>query len=160
MLDAATQAWLDQEDRMVAQKIREYGTFLQYVFGEVGDGETPFCYTVGLFGMGHPELLVFGLGMDDAAGLLNEVTAQIRAGRDLAPGELVTFDSWQHRVLVEEVPNPGDIVFTANRHYDRPCEVSVPVFQLTFDDRHGRFPWDPGYSFAPWVQPRPGEFHA
>jgi hypothetical protein len=34
------------------------------------------------------------------------------------------------------------------------------VYQLTYDDDHGRFPWDPDYAFPAWVQPRPGTFAA
>jgi hypothetical protein len=61
--------------------------------------------------------------------------------------------------VVEEVPNPGEIVFTANRHYQRPPEFSVSVFQLSYDDTSGRFPWEPDYA-APEMQPRPGTFRA
>ena len=32
-LDAATQAWLDQEDRHTVETIRKYGTYIQYVGG-------------------------------------------------------------------------------------------------------------------------------
>ena len=48
----------------------------------------------------------------------------------------------------------------ANRHYQRPREASVPVLQLTWDDRNGRFPWEDGYSVPVTVQPRPGTFRA
>jgi Domain of unknown function (DUF4262) len=47
----------------------------------------------------------------------------------------------------------------ANRFYLRPDEASVPVLQLTYDDRPGRFPWEPGYA-VPDMQPRPGTFRA
>ncbi len=63
-------------------------------------------------------------------------------------------------MVVEQVPNPGDIVYGANRHYRRPDEASVPVLQLTWDDGAGRFPWDDGYSVPASVQPRPGSFRA
>jgi hypothetical protein len=75
------------------------------------------------------------------------------------PGELITFEAWPHRVIPEEVPNPGQIVFSANRFYQRPPEFSVPVLQLSYDDKAGKFPWEPGYA-APEMQPRPGTFGA
>ena len=168
MSNAQRTAWLDQQDAMVKAHIREHGVHLTYV-GGVGcgvpgcvgeDGEGPdFCYTVGLFGLGHPELLILGAGMHTAAGVLNELATRIRAGAELLPGELVTFAEWPHRIIVETVPNPGEIVFEANRFYRRPAESSVPVFQLSYDDLAGRFPWEPGYA-APQMQPRPGTFHA
>ena len=170
MIDAATQARLDQSDAWMSQTIREYGWAVQYVYpcdddcphgaGAGPPDETPIAYTVGLFGMGHPELLVLGMCWDNAVGVLNEVGSWIRAGRDLVPGELVTFPSWSHRIVPEPIPNPGEIVFSANRHYQRPREVSVPVLQLTYDDTGGSFPWDPGYTIPAWVQPRPGTYTA
>lgn len=168
MIDVQTQAWLDQEDSNVAQIIRRFGWFIQYVGGGVcarpgcdggHDEGPPFAYTVGMFGMGHPELLIVGVSMNDAAGVLNTLGERIRAGANLLPGELITFEEWPHRIVAEEVPNPGEIVFSANRHYWRPPEVSVPVLQLSYDDKAGRFPWEPDYQ-APHMQPRPGTFRA
>lgn len=167
MTDPATMAWLDQEDAHVAAIIRRHGWFIQYVGGacsrpgcacEPGD-EPDFAYTVGLFGLGHPELLILGAGQQTSAGVLNELGARVRAGADLVPGQLITFAQWRHRIVPEVVPNPGEIVFSANRHYQRPPEVSVPVLQLSYDDRQGRFPWEVGYA-APDRQPRPGTFRA
>ncbi|MCR2792928.1 DUF4262 domain-containing protein [Microbacterium sp. zg.Y625] len=154
------QAWLDQEDRYTAQVIRAHGTFIQYVGGDGERHQTSFAYTVGLFGMGHPELLVFGLCPHDTAAVLNELAARNRAGADLTPGERVTVDHRLRRLRVEAVPNPGSIVFAANRFYQRPDEASVPVLQLSHPDRGGRFPGQAGYADPPWIQPRPGEFTA
>lgn len=160
MTDPQTTAWLDQQDARVAATIREHGWLIEYVIGEPGRKKPSIAYTVGLFGMGHPELVVLGVDPDTACGLLNEVGRRIKAGHDLVPGALLTFDDWPHHVTVEELPNPGDILFGANRHYQRPDEFSVPAFQLTYDDRDGRFPWDPGYANEPWIQPRPGTYTA
>lgn len=158
--DSATQAWLDQEDRHTALMIRKHGTFIQYVYGEPRRRHTSFAYTVGLFGLGHPELLITGADTETAGNVLNDVSARIRKGQDVLPGELLTFDGWPHRVVVEIVPNPGEIAFAANRFYERPNEFSVPLLQLTYDDRWGRFPWDDGYDIPAWVQPKPGELSA
>jgi hypothetical protein len=144
---------------LVAEHVRRCGWHIEFVYGEEDDEETSFAYTVGLFGMGHPELLVFGISPHTAKRLLDDLGDAVQAGRDLVPGEVIdTRDG--RRVIVEVVPNPGDIVFTANRHYDRPDIVSVPVLQLTWDDHGGRFPWDDDYSLPEWLQPRPGTFAA
>lgn len=153
-------AWLDQEDEHTAQIIRKHGVYLQYVGGEQRARVPSFAYTVGLFGIGHPELLVYSVDTSTASGLLNEVARRVRAGENLMPGQVLEFEAWAHRVTVETVPNPAEIAFAANRFARRPDEASVPVFQLTYDDLQGRFPWEPGYSNAAWVQPRPGEFRA
>lgn len=164
-------AWLDQEDAQIAQVVRTHGWAVQYVGGDCNHpvcrarrdsrgAEPPFAYTIGLFGLGHPELLVFGLDPETSMSVLNEVSAQVLAGRNLISGEVLELDCSHHRVAVEPVPNAGAIVFGANRFYDRPREASVPVFQLSWDDGDGCFPWDPGYALAPFVQPRPGTFVA
>jgi hypothetical protein len=159
MDELKTQQWLDQEDRRVSAYVRDHGCSLEYILGCDCPDSTPFCYTIGLFGLGHPELLVFGTDQRSAAGLLNHVFGLVRDGRDLVPGELLTFEQSPVSWFVEAVPNPGDIVFGANRHYQRPAEFSVPVLQLTWSV-HDDFPWDAGYCLGPHVQPRPGSFDA
>jgi Domain of unknown function (DUF4262) len=150
------QARVDQDVTDAARTIRRYGQSIQFVLGRWR--EPTFAYTIGMFGLGHPELLVFGLDRDTAAAVLNRTCALVRSGCDLVPGEEVEIEGWSHRLTVEDLPNPGDVVLLANRYYDRPAGSSVPVVQLTYDDRCGRFPWDPGYGLAEWLQPRPGTF--
>lgn len=154
-----TQQWLDQEDRRISAFIRDFGASLEYIFGCDCPTSTPFCYTIGLFGLGHPELLVFGLDQHTAAAVLNRAFGLVQGGRDLVPGEQLRFEESPEIWLVEQVPNPGNIVFGANRHYQRPAAFSVPVLQLTWS-AHGLFPWDAGYCLEPHVQPRPGSFDA
>jgi hypothetical protein len=164
-MDAQTLAWLDQEDAHTAAMIRRHGLYINYVgCGAAGCGCTdvegpPFAYTVGLFGLHHPELLIFGVPPETAAVVLNDLGDRVRSGENLLPGSLVALDDWPHRIIPEPVANPGEIVFAANRYYARPDEFSVPVLQLSYDDGAGRFPWEPGYS-APELQPRPGTFRA
>ena len=168
-MSARIQAWLDQEDARLASVIRRHGWAIEYIGGgccsvpgcDGGDDDDgpPFAYTVGLFGLGHPELLVLGLDPGTAATLLNTLGGRILADEALLPGHMVDIESWDRRVIPEEVPNPGEIVFSANRFYQRPAEFSVPVLQLSYDDAAGRFPWDDGFS-DPDCQPRPGEFRA
>lgn len=174
--DPALQALRDQDDRRAVETIRRHGVRIMYIGGPDCDAcaalnradrrrrskakqGVPFAYTIGLFGLRHPELLVFGVDPDIAHGLLNTVSARVRKGRDLAVGEVLSFEGWPHRALVEAVPDPGEILFEANRFYQRPREFSVEALQLTLDDRAGRFPGQAGYS-AEWVQPRPGRFRA
>lgn len=176
----ALQAFWDQERRQIIEHIRRYGVHLTYVSDQLGGqcaccryleamgadpGPEPepsgpaFCYTTGLHGMGHPELLVFDRGQAESMVLLNTLTRQIIQGSgDLLPGEEVWVG--HRRMLVEEVPNPGEIVLDANAFYERPPGLSVPVLQLTWADDEGRFPWEEGHVPGDWEQPRPGTFSA
>ncbi len=121
------------------------------------DDDSSFAYTVGLFGMGHPELLIHGISPRNAMSLLNEVGDLARGGAHFVPGSTIAVGGGRN-LLVEAVPNAGHIVFTANRYYQRSDEASVPVLQLACADQFGYFPWDEGYSLPGWVQPRPGTF--
>ncbi|MCI0545263.1 MAG: DUF4262 domain-containing protein [Actinobacteria bacterium] len=165
-MDPKTRAWMDQAEAQLSTLVRRHRWMIQYVGGGFcdvpgcdGGGDTgpPFAYTVGLFGMGHPELLVFGVSPPDAMWLLNLLAGRIAAGENLIPGQVIGIDHSLQRVVLEEVPNPGDIVHVANRFYRRRSNDSVPVLQVTWDDDMGRFPWDEGCTVAE-CQPRPGSF--
>ncbi len=157
--DPQTLAWLDQEDARLAQVIRSHRLAVQYVAAGEEFDEPSFGYTVGLFGLGHPELVAVGLDYDTAGRLLNKVAALVVDGRDLVPGEVLRDDDGVPVITVEVVPNPGEILFSANRFYQRPDEYSVPAFQLTWALDGGIFPWDEGYC-DPGCQPRPGTWSA
>ena len=157
--DPQTIAWLDQEDARLAQLIRTHRFAVQYVGEGDGDDEPAFGYTIGLFGLGHPELVVVGLSHDRSHGLLDALARLVAGGRDLVAGEELRWDG-VGAVVVEELPNPGDVVLGANRYYQRPAEVSVPAYQLTWAHADGSFPWDDGYPCGPECQPRPGTWRA
>jgi Domain of unknown function (DUF4262) len=161
-------AWLDQEDAHTARLVREHRFSVTYVWGtdpdhpeDPGDPDEPaFGYTTGLFGLGHPELVVVGVGQDAAHGMLDRAARLVVGGRDLLPGEHLTWPDRPGGLVVEELPNPGEILFCANRFYRRPDDYSVPAYQLTWPHADGTFPWDPGYPCGPACQPRPGTWRA
>ena len=100
-MDLRTQAWNDQEDARVAATVRRHGWLVRYIGGDTSSrqgcdcpqsDDPPFAYTIGLFGLAHPELLIFGVPPEIAAGVLNDLGERVRAGGALMPGELVTFE--------------------------------------------------------------------
>jgi hypothetical protein len=158
--DPQTVAWLDQEDARLAQLIRAHRWAVQYVAAGDEPGEPSFGYTIGLFGLGHPEVVVVGSGCDNTHRMLNRVAGMVADGRDLVVGEMLQWPDWAGRLVVEHLPNPGEVVLGANRFYERPAEYSVPAYQLTWDHADGLFPWDAGYPCGPECQPRPGTWRA
>ena len=158
--DPQTLAWLDQEDAHLAQTIRTHRWAVQYVGPGDQPGEPSFGYTVGLFGLGHPELVIVGLGCDNTHGMLQRVASMVAGGRDLVVGELLRWPDWGGLMVVEQLPNPGEILLGANRFYERPAEFSVPAYQLTWSHADGTFPWDEAYPCGPECQPRPGRWRA
>ncbi len=161
-------ASFDQEDARLADQIRRFGVSIQLIGGGLCSvpgcfcsvSDRPFAYTVGLFGIGHPELVVVGLDISEASRALNAASRLVLDGARIMPGFEVTVPGWSRRVVAEAVPNPGEIAFNANRHYHRPAEFSVPLLQLSYSDRRGRLPSDPSYSGSRARQPRPGEWDA
>jgi hypothetical protein len=155
-----TLAWLDQEDARLAQLVRARRWAVQYV----GPGEQPdepaFGYTIGLFGLGHPELVVVALPPAPAHGMLDRVAGIVAGGRDLVPGEQLSGPDGAPGPVVEVLPNPGEVVLGANRFYQRPAEYSVPAYQLAWPTADGRYPWDGDYPCEPHCQPRPGTWRA
>ena len=177
MTPLATRAWLDQDNQLTADLVRRYGWRIVHVAADDAGvcspdcpcaeyavpGEPPppdFTYTVGLFGLGHPELLIFSRPAVAAGRILNELAGRVRKGENLLPGRPLTLSSWERLVVTEQVPNPGEVVLVANHFYERSPADSVPVLQLSYDDPDGLFPWQPGYSEAAGRQPRPGTFWA
>lgn len=94
-----------------------------------------------------------------ASRTLNYFFDQVRGGTDLTPGQVLSPTGANVKFWVEDFPEPGATLFTANRHYQRPREASVPAYQLTWS-ADGYFPGEPGYPLDPAVQPRPGTFRA
>jgi hypothetical protein len=133
---------------------------VQYVGAGAEPDQPAFAYTIGLFGLGHPELVVVGLDVDPAHDLLQRLAALVAEGRDLVPGEALSPGNRPGEVVVEVCPNPGDVVLGANRWYQRPPEYSVPAYQLAWPHHDGLFPWDEGYGCPPTCQPRPGTWQA
>lgn len=172
MTTLAQQAWLDQDDQLTVDLVRRYGWRVVYVAaheedGLFDDGEpedappTPaFAYTVGLFGLGHPELLLFSTSVEVAAVVLNRLGTRVLAGENLLPGRVIELSEWDRKMITEQVPNPGGTVYAANAFYRRSAESSVPVLQISYADDHGHFPWQRDYDLRAGWQPRPGTFWA
>jgi hypothetical protein len=159
--DPQTIAWLDQEDAHLAQVIRAHRWSVQFVGAGDEADEPPFGYTVGLFGLGHPELVLVGLGPKTTHSVLGRVAGVVADGRNLVAGELLAWPDWADiRLVVEELPNPGEVVLVANRFYERPAEYSVPAYQLTWAFPDHCFPWEGDGPDEPDVQPRPGTWRA
>lgn len=161
-------AFFDQENARLADQIRRFGVSIQMIGGgrcsEPGCcapvSARPFAYTVGLFGIGHPELVVVGLDISESSRALNAAARSALDGHPIMPGVEMTVAGWSRRFVAEAVPNPGDIAFAANDFYQRPPEFSVALLQLSYPDPRGRFPSHPSYSGSRKRQPRPGDWDA
>ena len=140
------QSWVDQKDARLVDAIRRTGWFIQYVGGSCtapgcdclsGDGPD-FAYTIGLYGMGHPELVIFDVDPGEALSVLNHLSDRVRTGENLLPGVLAHLDRWPGHLVPEEVPNPAEIVLGADRFYEKGLGESVPALQVSNMPRRDR----------------------
>ncbi|WP_103348454.1 DUF4262 domain-containing protein [Amycolatopsis sp. CA-128772] len=114
----------------------------------------PWAYTVGLSGYGLPELVVTGLPVLPAAGLLNGMAAHALCASPPSPGERIPLPGGP---LVEVVPlaEPSVHLVFANALYG----PEIRALQLVHADAQGRFPWSPDYRDGRGGQPVLGVRH-
>lgn len=140
--------------QQVVEIIGEHGWMIQGVFPTEADPCVPFAYTVGLTLLtpAAPELAVAGLGANMSAAILNGLAGQVLAGRRYTHGEVLADVLADGRVtIVDGGPGDRDVIWpgTARAIYG----PFVRLQQVVWPDKHGRFPWDPGYAIDPAAQP-------
>ncbi len=131
----------DDGDRKLVADVERHGWG---VFGINADGSLPgWAFTAGLWhSLGSPEVAMFGLLVPDMQSWLNDLGEQIRGGLHLRENEAregilpdfpVTFrpvhTSWYRDLF-------GYALWFAQR-------PPLPILQVVWPDRHGRFPWHP-----------------
>ena len=94
--------------------------------------------------------------------MLTRLTHEVRDhGIELVPGKVLPEEPGvATALLVEALPNPGEVLLGANAYYRRPPQASVDAVQLTWCDSLGRWPGDAACTTPAARQPRPGTFRA
>src|SRR5690349_13992981 len=106
-------------------------------------GAPPFAYTIGLgHRVGHPELLMSGLGLQVMQHALNTVAQRMMDGRRLVPGDALEDVLAGVPVAVERVSDTGleeTVIWSGWFHRRKPEALA-----LVWPDGAGVFPWQPG----------------
>ena len=103
-----------------------------------------YAYTVGLTGgWSFPEVVVFGLTPVAARGIVGELVDIVRSGAQVPIGEafIGLFDSGLRSALLT-VPDAGGLCPAADEWNG---VGAYEVVQLTWPDRNGWLPWEPGF---------------
>lgn len=125
--------------------IRDHGWAVQCV----EDEKRPFAYTVGLHGLGAPELLISGVSPQGASHVLNSVArGMIGEGTIVAPAMRIDCRDGP-LIEVVEVEHPDVHLKFAIRLFG----TRVRALQLVWADERGRWPWDPGWRHGRRRQP-------
>lgn len=125
--------------------IGDHGWVVQYVESD----KRPFAYTVGLHGLGLPELLITGLSAQVSCRVLNSIAHMVvDDGTVLMPAMHIDYVD---RFLIEVVEV---------EHPDVHMRFAVDIFgpniralQLVWADEKGRFPWVTGWGHGRRRQP-------
>ena len=122
-------AWRDQADARVTECVRTYGVYIQYVGG--GRCASPRLLlrrrrpaALRLHGRAvraQPPGAGHRRSLDRDVGRRAQPRGAPCHGRaEPDPGSTARFEEWPHSMVPEVLPNPGEILFTANRYYQRP----------------------------------------
>lgn len=128
--------------KKVHEAIEEFGWAATGV--APGEGYHPFVYTTGLTEMGKAEMIMIGLPIYTAHGILQDVIDAMHEGLELEPGKTYpNLIGGDYQLAVVEVLNPvnDDYPQSITHRYYEGCFQS---YQLVWPDRHGKFPWDKG----------------
>lgn len=156
--------------------IGRYGWALQYVSssaaaaldGELGnsghtdddyagDGmvDPAFCYTVGLAGMGHPEIVMTGRSPGESAAVLNVLARRIQfGGQHFEAGQYCTAGGFE--VSFVDVAYPEEWLLMCRRLYP---DGALRAVQAVWRDHYGNLPWEgeyPSTIVQPILGPPPG----
>jgi Domain of unknown function (DUF4262) len=108
----------------------------------------PWAYTVGLTAHGEPELVVTGLPVRRAAGLLNDVAVHVLHAAAPRPGEQIAMRGGP-LIEIVKVSVPSAHLVTAVDVYG----PRLRALQVVHADDRGHWPWDTGYRGVRGGQP-------
>ncbi|MGI9164587.1 MAG: DUF4262 domain-containing protein [Mycobacterium sp.] len=139
--DRTTEDYLD----VLREIIRTHRWAVQYVEGE----DRPFAYTIGLHGLGLPELVMTGLSPQKAGRVLNSIAHSIvDDGMKLWPAVHIDYQN-EFMLEVVEVEHPDvHLIFAVGL-----LGPDVRALQLVWTDDRRHWPWDRGWSHGRRRQP-------
>lgn len=124
--------------------IEKYG--LQVVGIEATSYLPSFSYSVGLYeSYQHPEIICFGLPMNLAHEIINDVADLIKNGQRIIPNQDYNdkiFKESRAQFLLLDIRNLKDYFYAAFNYYQH---YNFSALQLVWTDRHDHFPWEEGF---------------
>jgi hypothetical protein len=136
---------MDKGDKKLLEDIKTHGWHVLKVFDE--NGALPnFAYSVGAYhSFNQPEIILFGLGLDDMHEILNEVVEAMKAGKRILPdkGYSDFLDGYDCVFRSVKRSRYEEYLGYANWFYKG---RDFPALQLFWPDRNGYYPWEEGFS--------------
>lgn len=135
-------------DEKVSKIIDEHGWSVTFV-----DDAPPFGYSAGMLKtLGHPEVIIFGVHPHHGARIINSIGEAARSGSPLPVNQPVHQIIHGYPAFLKPASPAACMKYMtiALRHYEGD---DFQALQCFWPDPEGRFPWDPGYSVRPEIQP-------
>jgi hypothetical protein len=143
---------VDDVRRRQDEHIARVGWSVTVVLPTADDPGPLFAYTVGLTAQSHPELVIAGLAPAIAQALLNDLARRVhhQATRFNHGQRIADLIAGYDAVIID---GPATEALYPGAAYARYGAGRVRLQQVVWPDRHGRFPWNPGYAHDPQTQP-------
>ena len=130
-------------DQKVLSQIEEFGWNVTNVFHREGEPGPEWSFSTGLFHtFKHPEIVIFGLELDNMQGIINNIGLAVKTGSKFEPGteyqEILAKCGCQFRAV--DRTNFKAYLGWAIWYYNGD---PFPVLQCYWPDRAGFYPWDP-----------------
>ena len=109
------------------------------------DGAPEYSFSVGFYETyKHAELVIFGLPMESAHGIIGTCLERLEEGAFFEAGQVRSDILKNHSIAVLPVHRTfyRDYLGTAIGFYDR---LDFPALQLVWPDKSNHFPWEPAY---------------
>jgi hypothetical protein len=134
---------VDEVLQRVRADIAHYGWHVGKIPGD--DRAPAWAFTIGLeASFQHPEVVVFGLDLETAHRLLNQVGLLVKQRGGFKDGERAAGVLERHTVVFRRVAPRWNPVFLGNVAWFYENEA-VPALQCFWPDAAGRHPWDEGF---------------
>jgi Domain of unknown function (DUF4262) len=146
--------WICDHPGVSGRDYHEHMRWLINRFGWVVQGveregmRPPWAYTIGLTGRRRPELVVTGIGLNQAIEMLNGMAAHLMYAHAPEPGAQATLPDGS-LVEIVKVAVPWAHLSMAVEFYGR----HIRGLQLVHADERGHWPWDRRYRGVPGGQP-------
>jgi hypothetical protein len=108
----------------------------------------PWSYTIGLTPRRRPELVVTGMPLAEAAGLLNDVAAHVMHAAAPKPGERIPLRRGPLIEIVKVAEPAAHLVMAVELYGTR-----LRALQLVHADDRGHWPWEASYRGVRGGQP-------
>ena len=129
-------------DEVLAQ-INQYGWYV-YIVCDPHGFKPNFAYSVGFWhSFRHPEIIIFGLDVDDLHGIINDIGESVKSGLKIVPDKPYAEFLSEYDCVFRAVNKKyyGEYPLVADGFY----RGEFPILQCFWPDSHSIFPWEKGF---------------